>query len=48
MLLKLLIYLEGNWENICKTRGDGLSFVKSRKIEMSINKIYLIYQIYSN
>ena len=23
MLLKLLIYLEGNWENIRKIRGDG-------------------------
>ena len=22
MLLKLLIYLEGNWKNICKTRGE--------------------------
>lgn len=25
MLLKLLIYLEGNWKNICKTRGVCLS-----------------------
>ena len=26
MLLKLLIYLEGNWKNICKTRGERNAF----------------------
>ena len=33
MLLKLLIYLEGNWENICKTRGDGNFINPNEKID---------------
>ena len=36
MLLKLLIYLEGNWENICKTRGICSTF---RIKEIDIHKL---------
>ena len=43
MLLKLLIYLEDNWENICKTRRERNAF----DAEKPVVDVYFLKRIFN-